>query len=371
MMQSPALRIRSLLPLLVVLLAAAALTSCSTQYADNGAGEYTDEYDEYYDEGEVYEDSPRADWGMFSDLDFYGQWFWVEPYGWTWRPTVVMEWRPFFHGHWIWTEYGWTWVSYEPFGWATYHYGWWAWEFGLGWIWIPDYEWYPARVDWLIFGDYVCWAPLPYPDHYWYDPWIDHDYEVWCVIDSRYFVNDDVGRYHKPPRFKSRYATLRHRAPERKTVERNVKGGIPPVSIRFETQHVGGRDFHRMVLPPEERERVAERETREKASFKQAYRDRYGMDPGDEVGSQRQWSREDNARPPEPREPKTKTKTQTRPNKQKPDTQVDKKESGGTKEKEKQRQEEPPKQKQKETKQEKGKEKPQKSNEKGGGKEKG
>lgn len=366
MTQSPSHRLRSILSPWIVLLAAVALSACSTQYADTGA---QDEADVYYDDEATYDEgydtsSPRTDWGMFADLDFYGQWFWVDRYGWTWRPTVVMEWRPFLHGHWIWTEYGWTWVSYEPFGWATCHYGWWAWEFGLGWIWIPDYDWYPARVDWLIFDDYFCWAPLPYPDYYWYDPWIDHDYEVWCVVEDRYFTREDVGRFHRPPRFKSRYATLRHRAPERRTVERRVSGGIRPVNIKFETQHMAGHDFHRMILPPDERARVDERETQQKQSFKQAYRERYGMDPVDQIAP-RQWTRDDNRPPAEHRESKTKTKT--RENRRKPDTQADQEDEGDSTEKGKQKE---TKQKQKEPKREKGKQKQQKSKEKGGGKEK-
>src|SRR5512134_1849778 len=56
--------------------------------------------------------------GMFNELGYYGQWHWIDPYGWVWRPSVVSEWQPFVRGHWIWTQYGWTWVDYDAWGWA-------------------------------------------------------------------------------------------------------------------------------------------------------------------------------------------------------------------------------------------------------------
>jgi hypothetical protein len=30
-----------------------------------------------------------------------------------------------------------------------------------GWIWIPDYEWAPAWVEWRYDDAYIGWAPLP------------------------------------------------------------------------------------------------------------------------------------------------------------------------------------------------------------------
>jgi len=327
----PALAHRFRIPLaLVALLFVAALVSCTVPYDDPGL-DYVDDESAYDDEY-----SPRADWGMFADLDFYGQWFWVEPYGWTWRPTVVFEWRPFLHGHWIWTEYGWTWVSYEPFGWATCHYGWWAYEFGLGWIWIPDYDWYPHRVDWVLFGDYVCWAPLPYPDYYWNDPWIQNDYDIWCVIDREHFAQDDVGRFHRPPRFKSTYSPLRHQPPERGTIERRMGGSIKPVKLLFETRTVSGNEFHRMILPPDQLDRLNDYEAREQDSFKRAYRERYGLDPNSPAVNDSDWTRTRKPQPPgEPRE--AKRKVETRDNKAKPDTQSDDNNQGNRESKQKQK----------------------------------
>jgi hypothetical protein len=90
----------------------------------------------------------------------HGQWIDVDRYGTVWRPSVAPGWRPYHYGRWEWTTEGWLWVSDEPFGWATYHYGRWAWERGLGWIWVPGYQWAPAWVSWRTSGDVVGWAPL-------------------------------------------------------------------------------------------------------------------------------------------------------------------------------------------------------------------
>jgi len=32
---------------------------------------------------------------------------------------------------------------------------------GLGWVWVPGYEWAPAWVSWRYGDEYVGWAPLP------------------------------------------------------------------------------------------------------------------------------------------------------------------------------------------------------------------
>ncbi|MCZ2154659.1 MAG: FecR family protein, partial [Bryobacterales bacterium] len=53
------------------------------------------------------------------DLDAYGAWVNVAPYGYVWRPRVAVGWAPYRYGRWAWADYyGWTWVSYDPWGWA-------------------------------------------------------------------------------------------------------------------------------------------------------------------------------------------------------------------------------------------------------------
>lgn len=99
---------------------------------------------------------------FYSSLAPYGVWFEYRDYGLCWRPTVVGPgWRPYTHGHWVWTEYGWTWVSHYVWGWAPFHYGRWLYDDYYGWIWVPDDVWGPAWVEWRISDTYIGWAPLP------------------------------------------------------------------------------------------------------------------------------------------------------------------------------------------------------------------
>ncbi len=96
------------------------------------------------------------------ELNRYGRWVNVEPYGNVWVPGDVDEsWRPYWNGHWTWIGLtGWTWVPYEPWGWVTFHYGRWHWGVGLGWYWIPTSLWGPAWVSWWNDMDYIGWSPL-------------------------------------------------------------------------------------------------------------------------------------------------------------------------------------------------------------------
>ncbi len=74
----------------------------------------------------------------YEDLDQYGVWTEVPPYGMVWRPrTVVAGWAPYHYGHWAWVEpWGWTWIDDAPWGFAPFHYGRWA-SVGGGWFWVP------------------------------------------------------------------------------------------------------------------------------------------------------------------------------------------------------------------------------------------
>ncbi len=103
-----------------------------------------------------------ADVTMFFDsLTPYGDWFWIDPYGWVWSPHVAVGWRPYTEGSWAYSDSGWTWVSDVPWGWAPFHYGRWWFHEHRGWCWAPDRVWGPAWVSWH-FGDAWCgWAPLP------------------------------------------------------------------------------------------------------------------------------------------------------------------------------------------------------------------
>jgi hypothetical protein len=124
---------------------------------------------------------------FYDSLDPYGEWIEVDDYGYCWRPYAAMDdamWRPYSDGSWAHTDGGWTWVSNEDFGWATYHYGRWARVIGVGWVWVPGYEWAPAWVSWRDTPDkeYVGWAPLPPEARFeisiGFNTWVDDYYDI-------------------------------------------------------------------------------------------------------------------------------------------------------------------------------------------------
>jgi hypothetical protein len=74
----------------------------------------------------------------YEDLDAYGVWRNVPPYGWVWMPTSAPAgWAPYREGRWAWVDpWGWTWIDDEPWGFAPFHYGRWAFA-GGAWVWAP------------------------------------------------------------------------------------------------------------------------------------------------------------------------------------------------------------------------------------------
>lgn len=101
------------------------------------------------------------------ELNQYGDWVYIPPYGYVWVPrNVGDDWRPYYYGRWVWIPLtGWTWVPYEPWGWVAFHYGRWHWAVGIGWYWIPHHVWGPAWVCWWWDVDYFAWAPLGWYGH--------------------------------------------------------------------------------------------------------------------------------------------------------------------------------------------------------------
>jgi hypothetical protein len=99
-----------------------------------------------------------------ADLEEYGEWINLPPYGNVWVPGGVDDdWRPYYNGRWTWLPIsGWTWWPYDPWGWATFHYGRWHWGVNIGWYWIPMNIWGPAWVNWWWDDWYFGWAPLSY-----------------------------------------------------------------------------------------------------------------------------------------------------------------------------------------------------------------
>jgi hypothetical protein len=149
------------------------------------------------------------------DLDAYGRWIYVPPYGWVWSPNgVAADWAPYRYGRWAWLDwYGWTWVSYDPWGWAPYHYGRWFYGAPYGWCWYPGpiyqrHYWSPALVAFFGYGGggvgvsvgfgfgNIGWVPLaPYER---YHPWYGRGYYGWggrpvnniTVVNNVNIIND-------------------------------------------------------------------------------------------------------------------------------------------------------------------------------------
>lgn len=148
---------------------------------------------------------------FYTSLAPYGTWIEIGFGTPVWRPTMMKRnWSPYYQGQWIYTNYGWYWDSYEPFGDVVYHYGRWYNDDYYGWIWIPDYEWAPAWVDWRYDDDYIGWAPLsPYAlfsinigIHYTYDYYVP--YQHWNYVQYNNFCNNNVYNYYVGPKQKYR-----------------------------------------------------------------------------------------------------------------------------------------------------------------------
>jgi hypothetical protein len=114
-----------------------------------------------------------------SDLDYYGSWRTVAPYGPIWVPAGVRAgWTPYGFGRWIWDpRFGWTWLDDAPWGWAPFHYGRWIFVHGH-WAWAPGpvvvRSYYaPALV--VFYGGHhgsLGWVPLGWgePCRPWWGP---------------------------------------------------------------------------------------------------------------------------------------------------------------------------------------------------------
>lgn len=151
---------------------------------------------------------------FYTSLSPYGTWIEIGLGTPVWRPTIMKKsWSPYYHGQWVYTDYGWYWNSYEPFGEIVYHYGRWYYDDYYGWIWIPDYEWAPAWVEWRYDDDYIGWAPLsPYATfsisvgiHYNYDYYVS--YSHWNFVKYNHFCDNNIYRYYVSPKYKYRVYT--------------------------------------------------------------------------------------------------------------------------------------------------------------------
>lgn len=173
--------------------------------------------------------------GMFySSLRSHGDWIELDADVIAWRPYGVgRHWKPYTLGRWSWTSQGWYWDSYEPFGWATYHYGRWHYDDYYGWIWLPDYAWAPAWVEWRYDDDYIGWAPLP--PYASFHPsfgirftfgWRSH-YSFWNFVSYRRFCDHRVHYYVLDSRRSSRiFENTKYRNNYYSDRDRIVNGGV-------------------------------------------------------------------------------------------------------------------------------------------------
>jgi hypothetical protein len=130
-----------------------------------------------------------SDIAAYDNLDQYGHWADVSPYGESWIPNQTSDWAPYRDGSWAWgAGYGWTWVGNEPWGWLPYHYGSWFYASPYGWCWFPPSVgiapvWVPAFVAFFNYGAgpySYGWVPLaPYETFYPWYPWYWGWYYPW------------------------------------------------------------------------------------------------------------------------------------------------------------------------------------------------
>lgn len=156
---------------------------------------------------------------FYASLSPYGTWVDIGYGVIAWKPTIMVRtWQPYYQGRWIWSDYGWYWYSYEPFGHIVYHYGRWYYDDYYGWIWIPDYEWAPAWVEWRYTDSYIGWAPLsPYAvfsisigisfTRDYYVP-----YTNWHYVHINNFYSPYLTSYYVAPKYKYRiHSKSKHR----------------------------------------------------------------------------------------------------------------------------------------------------------------
>ena len=134
----------------------------------------------------------------YEDLDDYGTWREIPPYGPMWVPAVAPGWAPYHYGHWVWiSPWGWTWVDDAPWGFAPFHYGRWVY-YNSYWGWVPGPVYArpfyaPALVAWFGgpgwgvgfgfgFGGGVGWCPLG-----WHEP-----FYPWYGVGRGYFRNVNI-----------------------------------------------------------------------------------------------------------------------------------------------------------------------------------
>jgi hypothetical protein len=110
----------------------------------------------------AYSNNGSGDFYGWSDLSYYGNWSYMQGFGYGWMPNVYAGWYPYSSGRWCWYPgFGYTWISADPWGWLPYHYGGWNFVPGAGWMWFPGSfgAWSPGLVTWYTGPGWIGWTP--------------------------------------------------------------------------------------------------------------------------------------------------------------------------------------------------------------------
>lgn len=199
----------------------------------------------------------------YSDLNPYGRWVVSARFGQVWCPQGGFGWSPYADGYWAWTDQGWYWHSYEPYGWLVYHYGNWYNDDQFGWCWVPGESWSPATVRWIVYDDYVCWAPIPPRGVRLPEPWIKTNTRYWNVVRSRDFATGNISRVQVEITASKPFnpgKVMRH-SPDIRVINKQVERPIARVKVDREPMKMGSRTFYKSTVyggPPQRVERVKE-----------------------------------------------------------------------------------------------------------------
>jgi|GEM_PF-1217969 len=214
------------------------------------------------------------------ELNEYGQWLEISPYGRVWQPSVVSDWEPFQYGHWLYSDNNWAWISYEPFGWVVYHYGYWYDDVKYGWVWVPENKgWSPAIVQWRHFDDYIAWAPLTPSGIIYKEPWEESNPRHWHTVKSDSFLKDNVGQLNEvSPKLRSntgdRVTTAQpskpknadkknqvtNQSPVRRDIEDKTGQKVSTENVTKERVRTETSNLDRMNLSDSEKKRVENHE---------------------------------------------------------------------------------------------------------------
>jgi hypothetical protein len=120
------------------------------------------------------------------------------------------------------------------------HYGSWYNDRDQGWVWIPGYDWSPARVKWYVTDDEIGWSPLITELRRGYDPSLAR--VEWSFAPVQYFTAPEV-RNHVTIRTNPVRAGIRvnvYNGPPRREFVQRI-GHVPIVDVRVNKVRITSR----------------------------------------------------------------------------------------------------------------------------------